>query len=78
MRAFTLLNLLATACFVVARSPQHVGKSLPNVASRVLSRAQVDAPVSDQLEKRAAKYLNSQTKSDFDLYAYHCTRSNKL
>jgi len=66
MRGFTILNLLATACFVAARSPQHVGKSLPNVASRVLSRGQLDSPVDDQLVKRAAKHLNSKTKSTPD------------
>ncbi|MCJ1339407.1 hypothetical protein MMC09_004696 [Bachmanniomyces sp. S44760] len=63
MRCTTIIVLLAGACVAAARSPQHVGKSLP-IRSEVKSvrSAPQSEPVGHHLEKRASPYLNKNSK----------------
>lgn len=60
MRGFTYLFLLAFACLTAARSAQHVGKSLPNLASRGKRNPTPQADI----VKRASTYLNTNTTSE--------------
>lgn len=62
MRVSTLWCLLATALVVTARSPQHVGKKLPNYfKSRGAPMARsLSEP---KLEKRASPFATAKTQS---------------
>ncbi|MCJ1462750.1 hypothetical protein MMC07_001353 [Pseudocyphellaria aurata] len=61
MRALTVLGFLATACFVAARSPQHVGKRLSRPAPKLEPRSTQEY-TPDSIIKRTLKYLNSKTQ----------------
>ena len=65
MRIITYLSFLATACVALARSPAHVGKSLPKPVSKLASRTPVDLPHLNQHEKRQSNgsFLNPTTAS---------------
>ena len=62
MRVLTHLLIVALASLVAARSAQHVGKVLPEPASKVMRFAA--APEAYRVvEKRASPYLNASTTS---------------
>ena len=65
MRLITYVSFLATACVALARSPAHVGKSLPKPVSKLASRTPQGLPLLNQHEKRQANssYLNPTTAS---------------
>jgi hypothetical protein len=62
MRFLTALCLLAATAFVSARSPQHVGKKLPELRPRAPPVAR--ALYEPEVEKRAASpFATAKTKS---------------
>ena len=80
MRALTYLSLLATACFAVARSPAHVGKSLPKPVSKLASRTSGEFAHLDQHQKRQSNssYLNPTTESIYPVPPAQLQISNNV
>jgi hypothetical protein len=68
MRFFTTLCVLAAAALASARSPQHVGKKLPELRQRVPAVAR--ALYKPEVEKRAVSLFatakTKSTQSNFD------------